>query len=462
MQADSLVTPRRIAIVGGGPAGALTALLLLHGARELGRELELLILDRKQFGVTGPRGCNMCAGIVGDSLVQRLKDIGLEIPPQVIQRDISGYLLQVGDTRLHLARRPEARIYAAFRSGGPMGEEFGTARSFDHLLRQAAVNAGARHIPRVVRSVKLPAARSEPVVLRDEEGEEYAADVVVGAFGVNSRMVQKFEQLGFGYVGPRTVTACQGEVSLSAQDIDRLFGNEVTVLALDLPGVSLAVMVPKERHVTVSLIGREVGQSHLERFLRMPQVRGHLPAGWELPEHYCHCHPRLPVTAALNPVTDRVVVVGDAHVSRYLKNGLISAFETASLAAQAILFGGVSRANLVRQYVNPCRRMFIRDNRYGRALFGMHALLGRTPSLAEAHLRVALREQEGPEPRPLNRILWGMLSGDERYGPILRQCLSPGPQLRVAGEIIKPTRAARPWPSSPAAEQSEEGAKADD
>jgi flavin-dependent dehydrogenase len=451
MHPDTLTNPRRIAIIGGGPAGAFSALLLLGRALAQGRELEVLVFDRKEFGVTGPRGCNMCAGIVSNSLIERLDALGVPIPEAVIQRPIESYAIHAENTRLRLQRPPGTRIYAAFRSGGPMGEEFGAARSFDHLLRQAAVGAGAVHLPRVVREVKLPQNRHEPVVLRDGEGDEHAFDAVIGAFGVNSRMVQHFEQLGFGYRGPGTAMACQGEIPLTSAEIDACFGNEVKVLAVNIPGVRLAVMVPKQRHVTASLIGPQVGEAHLRRFLQLPLVRALLQPGWEPPDTFCHCHPLLPVSVARHPVTDRLLVVGDAHTSRYLKNGLDSAFVTASLAADAILSGGVSAEHLSRSYARQCRRIFEWDNRCGRIMFGVHALLGKTPRLAAAHLRLAQREQQGDGRKPLSRVLWGMLTGDERYCTILRLSLDPGLQARLGWESLKalfsPVRQAAGAPS---------------
>ena len=234
--------------------------------------------------------------------------------------------------------------------------------------------------------------------------------------------------------------AAQCEISLSADDIDVLFGKDVKVFSLGVAGVSFAAMIPKERHITVSLIGPQVDQADLERFLQLPEVRAQLPPGWELPDHYCHCRPRLPTTAALNPVSDRLLVVGDAHVSRYLKNGLESAFMTASLAADAIMEGGVAREDLVRRYAKPCRRTFGWDNLCGRVLLGVHHLLGRAPRLAAAHLHAAMREQVSAGPKPLNRILWGMLTGDETYSALLWRALRPSLQWRLAVETLRALR----------------------
>jgi len=420
---DTLREPRSIAIIGGGPAGALTALHLLRLAREKGRSIDVTVFDRKEFGVTGPRGCNMCAGVVSNSLIVRLERLGVSIPSSAVQRAVDGYCIHSGGQVVRLEKPVGSRIYTAFRSGGPMGEEFGTARSFDHALLAAAVRGGARHIRRVVIGIERPAGARDPVVITDARGGRHLADAVVGAFGVNSRTVLTFRALGFGYSPPRTAMAAQCEIPLPSAEIDRRFGSDIHVLAVGMEGVIVAVMVPKERHVTVSLIGPWVGQAHLERFMRQPEVGRLLPEGFHMPERYCHCHPLLPITGARNVVADRIVVVGDAHISRYLKNGLDSAFTTAELAAHAIIEGGVDRTSLVEWYVKPCRRAFVWDNRSGRILFSAYQALGRHPSLTRRICAAA--QDESDSAAPLRSIAWGLLTGDEPYAALLRQALSP-------------------------------------
>ena len=99
--------------------------------------------------------------------------------------------------------------------------------------------------------------------------------------------------------------------------------------------------------------------------------------------------------------------------------------------------GGVGRNNLVRRYVQPCRRVFVWDNLCGRALLAVHHLLGREPRIAAAHLRLAALEQHRSGPKPLNAVLWGMLTGDEPYSVVLRRALNPSLQLQLARAAVK-------------------------
>jgi flavin-dependent dehydrogenase len=383
------------------------------------------VFDRKHFEVAGPRGCNMCAGVVSDSLCRRLDGLGVSVSPETVQRSIEAYSFEVRGARVRIPKPPGARIYTVFRSGGPYGEDPTATHGFDEFLLRMATERGATHVHRVVRELRLPTRAGEPVVLADSDGDEHCADAVVGAFGVNTRTVDTFRALGFGYEPPPTTIAAQCELPLPEEEIDRGFGNEVKALSLGTSGMRFAALVPKLRHVTVSLIGRDVTHETLEAFIRRPELRHHFPEGWEPPEEHCRCRPRLPLGSARHPVHDRILVIGDAHTSRYLKNGLDSAFLTATLAAQAILAGDLTRAGLERAYVDPCGRAFTRDTRCARFLFAALHCVGKTPRVAAAQVRLAERELERGGPGPLCSILWGMLTGDEPYSVLLGRALSP-------------------------------------
>ncbi len=421
----------RVAVIGGGPSGAFCALQLLRLAAARGREVEVVILDRKHFDLAGPRGCNMCAGVVSDGLCRRLDELGIAIPPETVQRAISAYSFEVRGASVRIPKPQGARIYTVFRSGGPYGESTG-GLGFDDLLLHAATDHGARHVHRIVRGVRLPSRSRDPVVLTDSEGDEHAADAVVGAFGVNSRTSETFAALGFGYAPPPTITAAQCELPTATDEGADGFGGEVKVLSLGLPGMRFAALVPKRRHVTVSLIGLDVSHETLEGFIRRPEVRKWFPDGWEPPAEHCRCRPRLPLGAARNPVHDRLLVVGDACAARYLKNGLDSAFVTATLAAEAILAGALDRASLVRAYQEPCRRVFGADTACARLLFAALNTVARAPRISAAHVRLAARELERGACGPLCSILWGLLTGDEPYGALLRRAAGPAVLPRLA------------------------------
>ena len=81
-----------IAVIGGGPAGSFFTYFALDLANRMGLEIEIDIIEPKDFTCAGPKGCNNCGGIVSESLVQALSTEGIVLPPNVIRRGIESSL----------------------------------------------------------------------------------------------------------------------------------------------------------------------------------------------------------------------------------------------------------------------------------------------------------------------------------------------------------------------------------
>ena len=78
----------------------------------------------------------------------------------------------------------------------------------------------------IVKDFRLPSRKGEPVKVICGEGNsknEFEADLVVGAFGVNTGMMEKVGNMGFGYKPPKTVRTCQCEIMLSKEYIEKTF-----------------------------------------------------------------------------------------------------------------------------------------------------------------------------------------------------------------------------------------------
>ena len=91
----SLDPGSRVGVIGGGPAGSFFSYFLLTMASRVGYEVEVDIYEPRDFTRPGPAGCNMCGGIVYESLIQLLAMEGIVLPPDVVQRGIDSYVLHM-------------------------------------------------------------------------------------------------------------------------------------------------------------------------------------------------------------------------------------------------------------------------------------------------------------------------------------------------------------------------------
>jgi len=421
----------RVGVIGGGPAGAVCAIELRRGTLRGGGKPEVLLFDGKSFARAGPQGCNMCAGVISRAIFDRLAGMGAEAPEALVQREITGHYFESLAGGVHIPGDPEAAIYTVFRSAGPRTAAPEIAQSFDHLLLGTALRAGVAHLEEHVKDVRMPETPDAPFRLQTATAQ-HEVDVVVGAFGVNSALARRFSELGFGYQPPLTWHVAQAELPVATAFIDSTFGNAIKIFALGLPGISFGALTPKRTHLTVTVIGRDVEHADLERFLEHPRVRRRLPPDWSMPPLYCRCAPRLPVTAARNVAADRLLIIGDAHVARYLKGGIESAFFTGSLAAEAILAGDLSRAALYQRYVRPCQARYLRDNECGRFLFRLNDAISGSPVLSRAGRWLLEREQLRPRWRDRHhtQIMWHIFTGSAPYREILARVISPPSLLR--------------------------------
>jgi len=427
-----------IAIIGGGPAGTFFAHFCLSLARQKGLEVTITILDGKNFLRKGPPGCNMCAGVISEPLLTRLEEEGIRLPEGRVQRRIDAYHLRTVNADLLLShpRGKRGAIRTVYRGSGPRFGVETSDVSFDDYLLGHVKRRGVEVIEQVVSEILLPRDARGPIrLLYGSPGSrtEVKADLVVGAFGLNTAILKKIVSLGFGYRPPRFVHAFQAELRLGQDHICSRLGDRIHVFSLGLNDIRFAAITPKREHVTVSVIGsKDATVSDLEKLLAQPAVRALLPPGPILFDRFCRCRPRIGITPAARPFTDRLVIVGDASCSRYFKNGIESAFVTAKLAAEAAFDSGVSESAFGRHYWKKVRQTLIRDNFYGRLLFQVHGLAARSKLLNETYCLVASSSREhDPAAQLARQILWDMLTGNVPYRTVFLRGLNPRLQARL-------------------------------
>jgi flavin-dependent dehydrogenase len=430
----SLVDGSRVGVIGGGPAGTFFAYFLMDMTARAGVDVQVDVFEPRDFSRVGPTSCNMCGGIVSESLVQSLAAEGIILPSSVVQRGIDSYVLHmdVGDVRIDTPLG-EKRIAAVHRGAGPRDVKEVKWGSFDNHLLSLAVEKGATRIRDRVDGVRWEDGRP---VLETRGGLSTRYDLVAVAAGVNTGTLRMFQGLGIGFKPPRTAKTYIQELFLGHQMIDVHLGNSMHVFLLDIPRLEFAALVPKGEYVTLCLLGRGIDEALIERFLNAPEVKRCLPPNWITPERFCRCNPKINVDAVSRPYGDRVVFIGDSGVTRLYKDGIGAAYRTAKAAARTAVFEGVSRDDFRRHYWPTCRAISS-DNRIGKLVFASTGLMQRIRIARGGIFRTVSREQQlSDDPRRMSSALWDIFTGSATYGNVLVRMFHPALLVRLVGNVI--------------------------
>jgi flavin-dependent dehydrogenase len=425
----------RIAVIGGGPAGSFFAHFARRRAESHGFAVATTIFDGKNFLERGPRGCNLCAGVISGNLEARLDEEGLLLPEKRILSRVHGYRLHVGGQTLRLscAENRQPPIATVFRGNGPRGSCFPGIISFDDYLLNDARDRGAEIIPLPVWAIELPRTPSSPAAIlfgHRRSPERREVDFIVGAFGVNSFLFREVQKMGFGYRPPATLTTFQAEFRWAGTEGPDRLENDIHVFLPRSRSIRYVTVIPKGNYATATVVGRRNASPDLvKEALSSKEIRDFLSPS----ELHCFCYPRIPVSGAKRPFADRFVMIGDASFCRHYKNGIESAFVTARLAAGAAFDHGLDSAALGRAFFGPARRLIAHDNAYGRALFRLNEWISEVPLLARAHFSLASARGKGGSgaSAKIRGLLWNMFTGSAPYRQIFFAALDPRLQAAV-------------------------------
>jgi flavin-dependent dehydrogenase len=413
----------RIGVIGGGPAGSFFSYFLLDMAENLGIDIKLDIYEPRDFSRPGPAGCNMCGGIVSESLVQALAAEGIILGPDVIQRAIDSYSLHmdVGDVSIATPRR-EKRIASVHRGGGPRGTKEMKCGGLDGYLLKLATSQGAKWIPKRVDTIAF--RDGYPRVRAGHNEAEY--DLLVAAVGVNSSALKLFEDSGINYRPPEVSKTYICEFCFGRDLIRREMGYSMHVFLLNIPRLEFAALIPKGDYVTLCMLGTDIDKELVAQFVNSREVRQCLPPNWEPPSEFCHCSPKIAVSSAAQFFADRLVFIGDCGVTRLYKDGIGAAYRTAKAAARTVAFHGISKDSFQKHYAPVCRKI-ARDNAIGLFVFAVTRQIQKWRSARRGLWRMVSKEQRvsGLPPR-MSTVLWDTFTGSAPYGSVLRRTLSPG------------------------------------
>lgn len=427
----------QIAIIGGGPAGCFFAHFANCLAKQLGLDVSITIFEWRDFARPDKSGCNMSVGVLAENLLQKLDNMGISIPERCIQTEIEGYHFITQEDRISLHHpKPghSPRIVTVFRGAGPVHSHFDHDVSFDNFMLTTTRDSGANVIQEEVKDVILPQRPEDKVtVIYGREARELHADLVVGAFGVNTPTMEIFEKMHFGYVPPRTIRTCIIEANLDrafmAQKHDT---NIIHVFALGMKDIEFASLTPRGDYLTIAVVGkRDISTPQVREFLSHPALLRVIPQGVEVLKNCCICFPKISVSTPTQPYSDRLVIIGDAGVSRSYKNGIESAFVVAQLAANTAFRQGVSKEAFRRGYYEPARHIFTRDNLYAKVMFKLFDLfVSREHHLSERMGYTKIHHERWVA-KQINEGLWKLVTGDAPYREIFMELFSPRLQFAL-------------------------------
>ncbi len=419
---EHLTESSKVGVVGGGPAGSFFSLFLLRLAARMGLRLDVDIYEPRDFEIPGPKGCNMCGGIMSESLVQNLAAEGVLLPPTVVQRSLDSYRLHtdVGDA---LIRTPEGerRIAAVHRGCGPRGMKEVTTRSFDAYLLEQALNEGAQRFrARIVAIGRQPGC----VYAQTEDQQLHCYDLIAVATGINSPAIRFLNGVVADYSPPKiTKTYISEACFFGRKRVSRYLGSSMHVFLLNLPRLEFAAIIPKGDYATVCLLGENIDKAIVDSFLSAPEVQPCFPPGWQQSGDYCHCSPRISIRAAHKAFADRIVFIGDCGSTRLYKDGIGAAYRTAKAAAATALLHGIAAEDFERNYQPLCDAI-AQDNNIGRFVFAITRMIQSSRFLRRGLLRMVGAEQKKGDGR-MSRILWNTFTGSATYRAILRDALHP-------------------------------------
>ena len=189
------------------------------------------------------------------------------------------------------------------------------------------------------------------------------------------------------------------EFKLGAEAILETLGDSMHVFLLDIPRLEFAALIPKGDYVTMAMLGDEIDDDLVKRFLDSPEVR--------------------------EAFGERVVLVGDAGITRLYKDGIGAAYRTAKAAAETAIVHGISAADFETHYFPTCRSI-ANDNWFGRLIFFFTIAVRKSKFVRKAVLRMTAGEQTRPKGRHMSGVLWNMFTGSAPYRDVFFNALHPG------------------------------------
>jgi flavin-dependent dehydrogenase len=439
----------RFAIVGGGPAGSFFARCLLREARRLKKEIEVVIVEKKaalkiEDGYWWIKGCNFGAGGISPRLSAILEQEGIHVPPETIRGEISRIWIHGMWKNIPIKVPNQMKMYSVFRGSLP-SKLNDKQRGLDAFLLGNAVAEGATLLQGEAFELSQADPSTPVLKIKQASGDVISMpfSFVTIATGVNAKagkdyrenpLIQSIQRINPDFIPAQLRRTLVFELKVPREVLEKNMKNEIYFIeygSKELPLEHIA-LVPKGDYLTVTVIGKHIDRAVLpketrmiiDKIVKLPQLERILPDFSTYPVA-CTCSPWMTVKAAKNPFTQRLAIIGDAAGSRLYKDGLYSAFLTASQLAHNIMCDGSDKRSLSKEYGKTVKWLSM-DNRFGKLVFRLIRFTFSTPLLSRILYQTFATELKTREKnkRPLGQILWKVASGYADYREILGDMFS--------------------------------------
>jgi len=437
----------RVHIVGGGPGGSFLAIHLIRQARQAGKRLSVVIIDKKMVdppgrAACGLKACNFCAGVISPALYNQMAAAHLRLPEDVVCQDFSHIWIHGLWKNFPLKVPSGQRLVSIFRGMLPQGR--GTLPyGLDAFLLSCAVKEGAEQMAGMAREVRYnPSGR--PVLRIEQAGgetSELESDFVCIAAGVNAGvgdnmtadpLFASYARLNPSFRPPKTRPALIFELKPGRAYLKKYMNRELYLIIAGNRHLHLehGALVPKGDYLTVSLVGKSIDTLSssdeagrvIRQFMSLPHVRSILPG--LTPEKWpvcCMCLPRMATGLSQSPFADRIALAGDAFGARLYRDGLYSAFTQSCALAAAAVNQGVDKETLTRSLADMTRWLET-DNRYCRTVFMIVQKMLKSEILSRMLYQSFASEMKFRQQKvwPLGKILWQIGSGLADYQQVFK------------------------------------------
>jgi flavin-dependent dehydrogenase len=398
-----------VVIIGGGPAGTACALTLQRMAGEMGRKIQLTVVEGKQF--VGEMHYNQCVGVLSPPLPQLLWDrLGVNFPYHLSRSEIKRYILHTAHEQITLDD-PHTPAIALRRV------------QYDAYMLEAVKERGISVVP--ARAVDIEFHDDRAVVYTDNSPIE--ADVIVGAFGMDEGSSAMFNRLT-PYRPPKALSSIVTKYHPSPEAMES-FGPCIHAFLPANPKIEFGGVTMKGNHLAINIAGSDVDADLMKTFLTLPEVRAVLPEfkredGTDLTQFQFY-KGRIPRSQAKGYYGDRFVLVGDAAglVRAFKGKGVTFAVITGIRAAETILQHGISGYAFFDHYCS-LNKDITQDLPYGQAMRHFTIFLSHY-RLLDPVIRAAKRNPM------LQSALFDAASANAPYRQVIRQSFRPQNILEV-------------------------------